>query len=261
MKLQMLHNLVDTRCQGIKACCQLIDLAVDGRALILYSENPLIQLEKLKRLGRRYMKLQMLHNLVDTRCQGIKACCQLIDLAVDGRALILYSENPLIQLEKVETRGGVSTTSYTEQEEEAARSLAEQKAKKEKKEVVKQAKKLALLQEQAAKRKKLEEELERVKKEEEEKLKAVEAEEEEEEKKAEEVPVIRKRGESSGTKKEEDPWLEKKVSEWVANLSLGKDEEAMMYVPRAKHEVVVKEWEAKKDPLKRQNIEEEKKLE
>ncbi|GBG77373.1 hypothetical protein CBR_g23704 [Chara braunii] len=166
---------------------------------------------------------------------------------------------------RVETRGRVSTTPYTKaHEEEAARILAEQKAKKEKKEVVKQAKKLALLEEQAAKRK-LEEELERVKKEEEEKLKAVEEEEEEEKKTEEEVPLLRKiirdRGESNGTKKEEDPWLEKKVFEWVANLSLGEDEEAMMYVPRGEQEAVVKEWEAEEDPLKRQNIEEEKKLE
>ncbi|GBG64586.1 hypothetical protein CBR_g45643 [Chara braunii] len=128
---------------------------------------------------------------------------------------------------RVETRGGASTTPYTlEQEEEAAGILAEQKARKEK-EVVKQAKKLAMLQEQAAKKKRLEEELERLK-EEEEKLKAEEEKEEEEEKKVEEeVPLIRRsireRGETSGTKKE-DSWLEKKVSEWVANLSLGEEE-------------------------------------
>ncbi|GBG82553.1 hypothetical protein CBR_g34930 [Chara braunii] len=136
---------------------------------------------------------------------------------------------------RVDTRGGASTTPYTkDQEEEAARILAKQKARKEKREVAKQVKKLALLEEQAAKKKKLEEELEMLK-EEEERLKAVEAEEEEEEKKAEEeVPLFRKsfrdRGESSGTKKEGDPWLEK-VSEWVANLSLGEEEKAMLYVP------------------------------
>ncbi|GBG65782.1 hypothetical protein CBR_g52373 [Chara braunii] len=109
------------------------------------------------------------------------------------------------------------------------------------------------------------EELERVKKEEEEKMKVVDAEEEEEEKKVEEeVPLIRRsirdRGETSGTKKE-DSWLEKKVSEWVANLSLGEEEEAMLYVPREEQETVVKELEAEEDPLKRQTIEEEKKLE
>ncbi|GBG68802.1 hypothetical protein CBR_g3342 [Chara braunii] len=171
---------------------------------------------------------------------------------------------------RVETRGGVSTTPYTpEQEEEAARILAEQKAKKEKKEkkeVVKQAKKLALLQKQAAKRKELKEELERVKKEEEENMKVVDAEEEEEEEKKveEEVSLIRRSirdiGETSGTKKE-DSWLEKKVSEWVANLSLGEEAEVMLYLPREEQEAVVKELEAEEDPLKWQTIEEEKKLE
>ncbi|GBG74911.1 hypothetical protein CBR_g19425 [Chara braunii] len=134
---------------------------------------------------------------------------------------------------RVEMRGGASTTPYTpeqEEEEEAARILAEHKARKEKKEVVKQAKKLALLQEQAAKKKKLEEELERLK-EEEEKLKAEEKEEEEEKKVEEEVALIRRK------------------------------EAAMLYVPREKQEAVIRELEAEEDPLKRQTIEEEKKLE
>ncbi|GBG76404.1 hypothetical protein CBR_g22152 [Chara braunii] len=166
---------------------------------------------------------------------------------------------------RVDTRGGNSTTPYTkEQEEEAAKILAEQTAKKEQREVVKQAKKLALLQEKAAKRKKLEEELERVKKEEE-KMKSVDAEEEEEEKKVEEeVPLtrrsIRDSGETSGTKKKAT-WLEKKVSEWVANLSLGEEEEVMLYFPREEQEAVVKELEVEEDPLKRQTIEDEKELE
>ncbi|GBG74504.1 hypothetical protein CBR_g18914 [Chara braunii] len=165
----------------------------------------------------------------------------------------------------VEPQGGTTITPYTpEQEEEAAKILAEQKAKKEKREVVKQAKKLALMQQQAAKRKKLEEELERVKKEERKKMKVVDAEEEEEKKKAEEeVPLIkrsiRERGESSGTKKAS--WLEKKGSEWVANLSLGEEEEAMLYVPREEQEAAVKELDVEEDPLKRQTIEDEKKLE
>ncbi|GBG73445.1 hypothetical protein CBR_g16160 [Chara braunii] len=164
---------------------------------------------------------------------------------------------------RVDTRGGASTTPYTkEQEEEAARILAEQKARKEKREVVKQAKKLVLLEEQAAKKKKLEEELERPK-EEEERLKAMEAEEEDEKKAEEEVPLFRKsfrdRGESSGTK-QGDPWLEKKVSEWVANLSLGEEEAAMLYVPRAEQEAIIRELEAEGDPLKRQTIEEQKTL-
>ncbi|GBG76653.1 hypothetical protein CBR_g22869 [Chara braunii] len=168
---------------------------------------------------------------------------------------------------RVETRSGAGTTPYTQaQEEEAAKILAEQKARKEKKELVKQAKKIALQQEQAAKMKKLQEEMEKVK-EEEENMKVVDREEVEEEKEkqaeAEEIPLIRRsvreRGESSGTKG--DPWIEKKVTEWVANLSLGETEEAMLYVPLDEQEAVIKEIEAEADPLKRQTIEEEKKLE
>ncbi|GBG76397.1 hypothetical protein CBR_g22144 [Chara braunii] len=130
-----------------------------------------------------------------------------------------------------------------------------------KKKLIKQAKKLALLEEQAAKKKKLKEEMEKLKKEEEKKLKAVEKEEVEVE---EEVPLERrtrtKKGESSGTK-QGDQWMEKKISEWVANLSLGDEEEAMLYVTRAEQEAVVKELEEEEDPLHRQTIEEEKKLE
>ncbi|GBG59807.1 hypothetical protein CBR_g54909 [Chara braunii] len=160
---------------------------------------------------------------------------------------------------RVETRGGTGTIPCTKgQEEEAAKILGEGKARKEKKELVKQAKKLALLKEQTKKKKQLEEEMEKLKKEDEEKLKAVEEEEVDEE-----VPLVRtstrERGEPSGTKRE-DEWMEKKVFEWVANLSLGEDEEAMLYVPR-EQEAVVKKLEAKEDPLRCRTIEEEKKLE
>ncbi|GBG86439.1 hypothetical protein CBR_g41436 [Chara braunii] len=124
----------------------------------------------------------------------------------------------------------------------------------------KEAKKKALLEEQAAKKKKVEEEmvkeLERLKKEEE-KLKAVEA-----EKEVEEQPLerrrTRERGEPSGVK--EDP-LEKKITEWVANLSLGEEEEALMYVTREEQEAAMKEWNAEEDPLKRHTIEDEKRME
>ncbi|GBG85281.1 hypothetical protein CBR_g39849 [Chara braunii] len=116
------------------------------------------------------------------------------------------------------------------------------------------------MEEQAAKMKKIEEEMarekERLKKEEEEKLKAVEEEEE-----IEEEPLERRReqrGESSGTR---DDQLEKKITEWVANLSLGEEEEAFMYVPREEQEAVVKEWEAEEDPLRRQAMEDETRME
>ncbi|GBG73286.1 hypothetical protein CBR_g13005 [Chara braunii] len=123
----------------------------------------------------------------------------------------------------------------------------------------KEAKKKALIEEQAAKLRKIEEEMarekERLKKEEEEKLKAVDEEDEQE------VRLERRRreqrGESSGTQIDQ---LEKKISEWVANLSLGEDEEAIMYVPREEQEAAM-EWEAEEDPLKRQVIENDKRME
>ncbi|GBG79428.1 hypothetical protein CBR_g29575 [Chara braunii] len=163
----------------------------------------------------------------------------------------------------VDTRSGKSTTPYTKAQEEQVATVLRERKEKQTKELIKQAKKLALQEEQAAKRKKLEEEMERLKKEEEEKMKEVEEEEIEEEEEKEE-PLLKRsaeqRGETSGTKKEES-WLEKKLSEWVANLSLGEEEEAMLYVPPEEKEAVIREWEAEKDPLRRQTIEEEKKLE
>ncbi|GBG59568.1 hypothetical protein CBR_g49828 [Chara braunii] len=155
----------------------------------------------------------------------------------------------------VETRTGTSTSPYTaEQDAKAAAILEERREKKE-------AKKKALLEEQAAKKKKIEKEmakeLERLTKEEEEKLRAVEAEEEVEEQPLERSRT-RGRGEPNGVK--EDP-LEKKIAEWVANLSLGEEEEALMYVTREEQEATMKEWDAEEDPLKRQTIEDKKRIE
>ncbi|GBG90796.1 hypothetical protein CBR_g51303 [Chara braunii] len=152
----------------------------------------------------------------------------------------------------VDTRTGTSTSPYTAEQEAKAAAILKERREKE-------AKKKALLEEQAAKKKKIEEdmvrEMERLKKEEEEELRVVEAEEE-----VEEQPLERRRtGQrwESGVVKE-DP-LEKKITEWVANLSLG--EEALMYVPREEQEAAMKEWDAKEDPLKRQTIEDEKRME
>ncbi|GBG63374.1 hypothetical protein CBR_g37732 [Chara braunii] len=159
---------------------------------------------------------------------------------------------------RVETRTGMGTTPYTaEQEAKAAAILKERREKKE-------AKKKALLEAQTAKLKKIEEEMarekERLKKEEEAKLKEVEEEEEEEE--VEEEPLERgrrgNRGESSESKED---LMEKKISEWVAGLTLGEDEEALMYVPRDEQEAVVQEWEAEEDPLKRQVLKDKKRME
>ncbi|GBG86860.1 hypothetical protein CBR_g42143 [Chara braunii] len=156
----------------------------------------------------------------------------------------------------VDTCSGTSTTPYTpEQEAKAAAALKETRERKE-------AKKKALLEEQAPKLRKIEQEMarekERLKREEEAKLKAVEEEEEE----VEETPLERRRaggrGESSGMKED---LMEKKITEWVAGLSLGEDEEALMYVPRDEQEAAVKEWEAEEDPLRRQVLEDEKRME
>ncbi|GBG85810.1 hypothetical protein CBR_g40620 [Chara braunii] len=128
--------------------------------------------------------------------------------------------------------------------------LRERKEKKE-------AKKKALQEEQEAKLKKIEEEMarekERIKKEEEEKLKEVEEEEEEDE-----TPLQRKRGQYSGSK---DYEMEKRISEWVANLSLGEEKEVAMYIPKDEQEAAMKKWDAEEDVLKRQALEDEKKME
>ncbi|GBG88009.1 hypothetical protein CBR_g46380 [Chara braunii] len=153
-----------------------------------------------------------------------------------------------------ETKGGTTTHPYTPEEEaKAATILKERRGKKE-------AKKKALLEEQAAKLKKIEEEMarekERLKKEEEAKLKEVEEEEEEEEQ-----PLERRReqrGQYSESKSDE---MEKRISEWVANLSLGEEEEVAMYIPKDEQEAAMKEWDAEEDPLKRQAMEDEKKME
>ncbi|GBG84924.1 hypothetical protein CBR_g39385 [Chara braunii] len=161
----------------------------------------------------------------------------------------------------VDTRGGKSTTPYTQaQEEQAAAVLRERREKKEKKELLKQAKLKAIAEEQEAKKKKLEEKMIRLQQEEEEKRRAAEEEAAAEEEEVEEEPLERRRREERGERsgiKAEDKWMEKKISEWVANLSLGEDEEALLYVPKEE----AREPEAKEDPLERQTIEDEKKLE
>ncbi|GBG72602.1 hypothetical protein CBR_g12175 [Chara braunii] len=155
----------------------------------------------------------------------------------------------------VDTRSGRSTSPYTAEKEVKVVTLLKERREK------KEAKKKALMEEQAAKIRKIEEEMarekERLKREEEARLKAVEEEEEEEEQ-----PLERRkaggRGESSGTKED---LMEKKITKWVAGLSLGEDEEALTYVSREEQEAAVKEWDAEEDPLKRQVLEDEKRME
>ncbi|GBG71925.1 hypothetical protein CBR_g10861 [Chara braunii] len=162
----------------------------------------------------------------------------------------------------VDTRSGKSTIPYSKaQEEQAAAILRE---RREKKEFLRQAKMKMIAEEQAAKKKKLEEEMKRLQQKEEELMKAaVEEEVEEKEEQQEEMPLRKRRlgeGEGSNGTKEDDPWVERRISEWVANLSLGEDEEAMLYIPQDEKEAAIKEIEAVSDPLERQAIENEKRL-
>ncbi|GBG81923.1 hypothetical protein CBR_g34105 [Chara braunii] len=133
----------------------------------------------------------------------------------------------------VDTRTGTSTSPYTvEQEAKAAAILKERREK--------EAKKKALLEEQAAEKNQIEEEMvremERLQKEEEEKLRVVEAEEE-----VEEQPLERRR-----TRERAEP---------------SEEEAALMYVTREEQETAMKEWDGEEDPLKRQTIEDEKRME
>ncbi|GBG80345.1 hypothetical protein CBR_g30714 [Chara braunii] len=155
-------------------------------------------------------------------------------------------------------------------DQQQARIAAILRERKEKKELLKQVKLKAIVEEQAAKKKKLEEEMLRFQKEkmmmlqqeEEEKRKAAEEEAAaEEEEEVEEEPLERRHGGDRGETKGEDAWMEKKISEWVANLSLGEGGEAQLYVPQEEREAFARVLEMMEDPLERQTTEEEEKLE
>ncbi|GBG84793.1 hypothetical protein CBR_g39169 [Chara braunii] len=150
---------------------------------------------------------------------------------------------------RVDTRGGASTKPYTKEEEAKMAAILQERKDKE-------AKKKALKEEQAAILKKIEEEMtrekERIQKEEEEKLKEVEEEEKDE------TPLQRTKGQYSGSRDEE---MEKRISEWVANLSLGEEEEVAMYISKDDQEAAMRAWEAEKDVVKGQAMEDEKRME
>ncbi|GBG85841.1 hypothetical protein CBR_g40651 [Chara braunii] len=55
--------------------------------------------------------------------------------------------------------------------------------------------------------------------------------------------------------------MEKRISEWVANLSLGEEEEVAMYITKDDQEAAMRAWEAEKDVLKRQAMEDEQRME
>uniref|UniRef100_A0A388MC63 Reverse transcriptase/retrotransposon-derived protein RNase H-like domain-containing protein n=1 Tax=Chara braunii TaxID=69332 RepID=A0A388MC63_CHABU len=125
------------------------------------------------------------------------------------------------------------------------------KENRERKEREKQAKLKAIGEEQAANMKELEEEMEK-------KKKAVEEEAAAEEEKKR--MRIESREGSSGTKRDTDAEMERKISEWVANLSLGEDEEAESYVTQDEREALANELAEMIDPMKRREREEEQKL-
>ncbi|GBG87672.1 hypothetical protein CBR_g45826 [Chara braunii] len=156
----------------------------------------------------------------------------------------------------VETRSGIDISPYTKEQQEKMAALV--KENKERKELLNQEKLKAIAEEQAAKMKKLEEEMKRVQQEEEERRNVVEEEVAAEMEK--ERMCIESREGSSGTKKDTDAEMEKKISEWVANLSLGEDEEAESYVTQEERDVLASELAAMKDPMKRREREEEQKL-
>ncbi|GBG86330.1 hypothetical protein CBR_g41323 [Chara braunii] len=127
----------------------------------------------------------------------------------------------------VQTHSGKETSPYTIEQQEKMAALVRESKERKKRE--KQAKLKAIADEQAVKMKRLEEEMKKVQQEEEERRKAAEAEVAAEEEK-ERMRIESGEGSSSGTMtRETDIGLEKRISEWVANLSLG-EEEAESYV-------------------------------
>ncbi|GBG67373.1 hypothetical protein CBR_g509 [Chara braunii] len=124
----------------------------------------------------------------------------------------------------VETRTGKETSPYTP--EQQAKITALVKENRERKEREKQAKLKAITDEQAAKMKEIEEEME--------KKKRVAEEEATTEEEKERMRIESGEGSSSSTmKRDTNADIEKKISEWIANLSLGEDEEAESYECRA----------------------------
>ncbi|GBG65776.1 hypothetical protein CBR_g52367 [Chara braunii] len=149
----------------------------------------------------------------------------------------------------VGTRSGLETSPYSKEQQEKMAALV--KENKERKEREKQAKLKAIADERAPKMKEVEEEMKK-------KEKAAEEEVAAEEEK--ERMRIESREGSSGTEKDTDAEIEKKISEWVANLSLGEDEEAESYVNEDEKAALAAELAAMTDPMERREREDEQKL-
>ncbi|GBG88252.1 hypothetical protein CBR_g46818 [Chara braunii] len=71
---------------------------------------------------------------------------------------------------------------------------------------------------------------------------------------------IESREGSSDTKRDTDAEMEKRISEWVVNLSLGEDEEVESYVTQDERDALASELAAMEDPMERREREEEQKL-
>ncbi|GBG86155.1 hypothetical protein CBR_g41059 [Chara braunii] len=149
----------------------------------------------------------------------------------------------------VDLRSGKSTSPYTAEQQEKMATLT--KENKERKEREKQAKLKAIADERAAKLKEVEEEM---------KKKEQAAEEEAAAEEAKEMMRIESGEGSSGTKKDTDAEIEKKIGEWVANLSLGEDEEAESYVNEDEKAALAAELATMTDPMERREREDEQKL-
>ncbi|GBG60107.1 hypothetical protein CBR_g3351 [Chara braunii] len=144
---------------------------------------------------------------------------------------------------------GLDTSPYTPEQQAKMAALVKENRERKKRE--KQAKLKAIADEQAAKMKEIEEQMEK-------KKKAAEDEVAAEEDK--ERMRIESREGSSGTEKDTDAEIEKKISEWVANLSLGEDEEAESYVTEDEKAALAAELAAMTDPMERREREDEQKL-
>ncbi|GBG81453.1 hypothetical protein CBR_g32444 [Chara braunii] len=102
--------------------------------------------------------------------------------------------------------------------------------------------------------------MKKVQQEEEERRKVAEAEAAAEEEK-ERMRIESGEGSSGGTMtRETDTGLEKKISEWVANLSLGEDKETESYVTKDEKAALAAELAAMTDPMERREREDEQKL-
>ncbi|GBG73975.1 hypothetical protein CBR_g17687 [Chara braunii] len=151
----------------------------------------------------------------------------------------------------VETRSGKDTSPYTKEQQEKMAALV--KENRERKEHEKQAKLKAIAEKQAAKMKELEEEMEK-------KKKAAEEEAAAEEEK-ERMRIESGEGSKGGTmKRDTNVEIEKKISEWVANLSLREDEEVESYVTQDERDALASELATMTDPMERREREEEQKL-